>query len=150
MPHVKGEALAVVDALNKTRLFTLGCPNLTVVVDHKPLLKVLCDRALDDIPNPRLRNVKEKSLRYRFRVLHIPGVRSTVADALSCNPVGDAEITDLSDNVAATQQTTTLVRPTKSLQPSVLVTIRYHVAAHRSAHLRPQHSSSRSRGTMCA
>ena len=106
---IEGEALAVVDDLNKTRHFTLGCPDLTVVVDHKPLLKVLGDRALDDIPNPRLRNIKEKSLRYRFRVLHIPGVRNTVADALSRNPVGDAEIPDLSDDVAATQQTT--IRP---------------------------------------
>ena len=103
---IEGEALAVVDALNKTRHFTLGCPDLTVVVDHKPLLKVLGDRALDDIPNPRLRNIKDKSLRYRFRVLHIPGVRNTVADAFSRNPMGDAEIPDLSDDVAATQQTT--------------------------------------------
>ena len=80
---IEGEALTVVDALNMTRHFTLGCPYLNVVVDHKPLLKVLGDRDLDDIPNPRLRNIKEKSLRYRFRVLHIPGVRNTVADALS-------------------------------------------------------------------
>ena len=104
---IEGKALAVVDALNKTRHFTFGCPYLTIVVDHKPLLKVLGDRALDDIPNPRLRNIKEKSLRYRFRVLHIPGVLNTVADALSRNPVGDAEIPDLSGDVAATQQTTT-------------------------------------------
>ena len=104
---IEGEALAIVDALNKTRHFTLGCPHLTVVVYHKPLLKVMGDRALDDIPNPRLRNIKEKSLRYRFRVLHIHGVRNTVADALSRNPVGDAEIPDLSDDVAATQRTTT-------------------------------------------
>ena len=76
------------------------------MVDHKPLLKVVGDSALDDIPNPRLRNIKEKSLRYRFRVLHIPGFRNTVADALSRNPVGDADIPDLSDDVAATQQTT--------------------------------------------
>ena len=94
---IEGEALAVVDALNKIRHFTLGCPDLTVVVDHKPLLKVL-----DDIPNPRLRNIKEKSLRYRFRVLHIPGVRNTVADTLSRNPVGDAEggATKLMSNIS--------------------------------------------------
>ena len=55
---IEGEALAVVDALNKTRHFTLGCPDLTVVVGHKPLLKVLGGRALDDIPNPRLWNIK--------------------------------------------------------------------------------------------
>ena len=98
---IEGEALAVVDALNKARHFTLGCSDLMVAVDHKPLLKVLGDRALDDIPNPRLRNIKEKSLRYRFRVLHIPGVRNTVADTLSRHPVGVAETPDMPNDVAA-------------------------------------------------
>ena len=98
---IEGEALAVVDALDKARHFTLGCSDLMVAVDHKPLLKVLGDRALDDIPNSRLRNIKEKSLRYRFRVLHIPGVRNTVADALSRHPVGVAETPDLPNDVAA-------------------------------------------------
>ena len=98
---IEGEALAVVDALDKARHFTLGCSDLMVAVDHKPLLKVLGNGALDDIPNPRLRNIKEKSLRYRFRVLHIPGVRNTVADALSRQPVGVAETPDLPNDVAA-------------------------------------------------
>ena len=53
---IEGEALAVVEALNKTRHFVLGCPNLIIAVDHKPLLKVFGDRDLDKIPNPRLRN----------------------------------------------------------------------------------------------
>ena len=57
---IEDEALAVVDALDKARHFTLGCSDLMVAVDHKPLIKVLGDRALDDIPNPRLRNIKEK------------------------------------------------------------------------------------------
>ena len=123
---IEGESLAVVDALNKTRHFTLGCPDLTVVVDHKPLLKVLGVRALDDIPNPRLRNIKEKSLRYR--VLPIPGVRNTVADALSRNPVGDAEIPDLSDDVAATQQTTT--RPPNEILAALRSRDDLHVDGH--------------------
>ena len=49
---VEGEALAVADALDKARYFVLGCRDLIVAVDHKPLLKLLGDRALDDIPNP--------------------------------------------------------------------------------------------------
>ena len=98
---VEGEALAVVDALNKARHFTLGCSDLIVAVDHRPLLKVLGDRSLEDIPNPRLRNLKEKSLRFRFRVVHIPGVRNAAADALSRHPVGAAEPPDLPDDVAA-------------------------------------------------
>ena len=36
---IEGEALAVAEGLDKTRFFTLGCSNLTVAVDHKPLLK---------------------------------------------------------------------------------------------------------------
>ena len=102
---VEGEALAVVDALNKARHFTLGCMDLTVAVDHRPLLKVLGDRSLDEIPNPRLRNLKEKSLRFRFRVVHIPGVRNVAADALSRHPTSAAETPSLPDDVAATFST---------------------------------------------
>ena len=41
---IEGEALAVADALDKARFFVLGCDNLILAVDHKPLLKVLGDR----------------------------------------------------------------------------------------------------------
>ena len=73
---IEGEALAVADALDKARHFVLGFENLIVAVDHKPLLKLLADRALDDIPNPRLRNLKEKTPRYRFRITHVPGMKN--------------------------------------------------------------------------
>ncbi len=83
---VEGEALAVADALDKARHFVLGCSDLVVAVDHKPLLKLFGDRCLEDIPNPRLRNIKEKTLRYRFRMVYIPGVRNDTSDALSRHP----------------------------------------------------------------
>ena len=85
---VEGEALAVADALDKARHFVLGCSDLVVAVDHKPLLKLFGDRCLEDIPNPRLRNLKEKTLRYRFRMVYIPGVRNNTSDALSRHPSG--------------------------------------------------------------
>ncbi len=50
---VEGEALAVTDALDRTRHFVLGCSDLVVAVDHKPLLRLFGDRCLEDIPNPR-------------------------------------------------------------------------------------------------
>ena len=59
---VEGEALAVVVALYKTRYFVLGCEQLTVATDHKPLLKVLGDRQLCEMENPRLTNLKEKAM----------------------------------------------------------------------------------------
>ncbi|RUS74671.1 hypothetical protein EGW08_017577 [Elysia chlorotica] len=98
---IEGEALAVVDALDKARHFTLGCSDLIVAVDHKPLLKTFGDRCLDDLPNPRLRNLKEKALRYRFRVVHIPGIRHAAADAMSRKPVSEPCMLTLPDDVAA-------------------------------------------------
>lgn len=57
---IEGEALAVADALEKCRHFVSGCRNLYIAVDHKPMVKIFGDRALADISNTRLRNLKEK------------------------------------------------------------------------------------------
>ena len=80
---IEGEALAVAEALEKCRHFILGCSELYVAVDHKPLVKIFGDRALADITNSRLRNLKEKTLMYDFTMLYIPGVRNSTSDALS-------------------------------------------------------------------
>jgi hypothetical protein len=47
--------------LDKARYFVLGCDDLIIAVDHKPLLKIFSDRSLEDISNSRLRNLKEKT-----------------------------------------------------------------------------------------
>jgi len=111
---VEGEALAVADALEKARYFVLGCENLIVAVDHKPLLKLLGDRSLENIPNARLRNLKEKTLRYRFKIIHVPGARHRAADAVSRHPTGEPENMVLIDDIASISQatTTTLNLPT--------------------------------------
>ena len=44
---IEGEALAVVWGLWQTRYFTLGCNDLMVVSDHKPLKKLLGNRTLE-------------------------------------------------------------------------------------------------------
>ena len=84
---MEGEALAVAWALHKTRHFTLGNEKLTVAVDHKPLLKILGDRELADIDNPRILNFKQKTLCWRLEVVHVPGKEHHVADAMSRFPV---------------------------------------------------------------
>ena len=86
---IEGEALAVVDALDKARHFVLGCKNLTIAVDHRPLIKIFTDRSLHHICNTRLRNLKEKTLPYRFKMIHIPGVKNKTPDALSRHPTGN-------------------------------------------------------------
>ena len=85
---VEGECLAVVKALEKAKYFVLGCKKLIVATDHKPLLKILDDRELENISNPRLLKFKEKTLRYRFSIIHIPGHANAGADAASRYPGG--------------------------------------------------------------
>ena len=85
---IEGEALAVADALDKARHFVLGCTNLTIAVDHRPLLKIFGDRTLDHISNTRLRNLKERTLRYQFQMVHIPGAKNRAPDTLSRHPTG--------------------------------------------------------------
>ena len=80
---VEGEALAVQWALESTRHYTLGNPKLLVATDHKPLLKILGDRKLEDIANPRLMRLKEKTLRWHFDIIHVPGKTHVGPDTLS-------------------------------------------------------------------
>jgi len=100
--------LAVADALDKCRMFVLGCP-LIVVVDHKPLLGILNDRSLEGIANPRLLRIKERTLRYQFTIQHNAGKWHRGADAMSRHPTHAAIVsasmltphTDMSVTTAA-------------------------------------------------
>lgn len=84
---IEGEAAAISWALEKCRMFILGCPNVIVVTDHEPLKGLFGDRDLSKIHNPRLFRLKEKSLRYRFTMQHCPGKWHRASDAISRNPV---------------------------------------------------------------
>ena len=44
---IEGEALALIYALESCRMFVLGCPNLIISVDHKPLVPIFSDRAME-------------------------------------------------------------------------------------------------------
>ena len=88
---IEEEALAVVYELESARHFVLGCDNLVVATDHKPLLGVLNNRHLGDIKNERLLSLKEKTLPYRFSVFHIPGQKQKAPDANSRKPTCDAK-----------------------------------------------------------
>ena len=81
--HQQGELLAVAEALEKTRYFTLGSPDLTLGVDHKPLLGILNDDDISKIKNPRIRRLKERILQWGFNVKYVPGKLLGGTDALS-------------------------------------------------------------------
>ena len=88
---IEGEALAVAYGLHQCRYFVLGCQDLTVAVDHKPLLNVLNDRSLADIQNRRLQNLKEKTLSYKFKIIYVPGRKHLGPYAASRSPTNPAE-----------------------------------------------------------
>ena len=92
---VEGEALAVAWGLEQTRYFTLGCDDLLVVVDHKPLVKLLGDRRLDEITNPRLLRLKQRTLMWKFEIEYQPGNLNTTSDALSRYPNKYAEVASI-------------------------------------------------------
>ncbi len=78
---VEGEALAVMYALHQTRYYVLGCEDLIIATDHKPLIKILDDRPLANITHRRLLNLKEKTLPYRFTMIHVSGLRKKCPEA---------------------------------------------------------------------
>jgi len=93
---VEGEALGVAWSLEQTRFFTMGCNDLLVVVDHKPLVKLLGDRRLDEIDNPRLFRLKQRTLMWQYQIEYQPGKKNYVADAVSRRPNKFAEVASIS------------------------------------------------------
>ena len=101
---VEGEALAIAWSLEQTRFFTQGCDNLLVVTDHKPLTKLFGNRSLDAIANPRLFRLKQRTLLWRFDIMHMPGVSNHFSDATSRHPVStpsDANDEDMESDLAS-------------------------------------------------
>ena len=88
---VEGEALAIAWSLEHTKYFTLGNDKLVVVTDHKPLVNLLSDKALDQIVNPRLFSLKQRTLPWRFSIYHKAGIDNKFSDATSRNPVAETE-----------------------------------------------------------
>ena len=84
-----GTSSSLFSRLN-SKNFTLGSPNLIVSVDHKPLLGILNDRDLGSISNRRLRNLKEATFPWQFKIVYNPGKWHRGADAVSRNPVSKA------------------------------------------------------------
>ena len=74
--------------LEQTKYFTQGCKDLVVLTDHKPLLKILSDKALDEISNHRIFSLKQRTLPWQFQIAHTPGKSNEAADAISRRPVG--------------------------------------------------------------
>ena len=78
----EGESLAVVRALDNARMLVLGCRDLIVSTDHKPLLGIFCDRDLSSIHNDHISSLKEKTFCYQFSIQFCPGKWNRGPDAV--------------------------------------------------------------------
>ncbi len=57
-----------------------------IVTDHKPLVKIFGDCTLDEISNSHLFQLKQRTLPWRFDIVHQPGKTNHAADATSRHP----------------------------------------------------------------
>ena len=93
---IEGEGLAVAWSLEQTKFFTLGCNDLKVITDHKPLIPIFNKRRLDEIENTRLLRIKKRTLRWRFDIGYVPGILNPFSNAISRNPCGYVEVASFS------------------------------------------------------
>ena len=69
-------------------MLVLGCEDLIVATDHLPLLGIFNDQDLGTIVNPRIQDLKGKTLRFRLTIQHCPDAMSRypAAAAVENNP----------------------------------------------------------------
>ncbi len=88
------ECLAASWGMKQSRQFLEGLPNFELVTDHRPLVPILNDYALDKLDNPWLLRLRVKMARYNFTARWIPGHRNIEADALSRSPISPGAPSD--------------------------------------------------------
>ena len=81
------ECLAASWAMDQCSQFLLGLPLFSLITDHKPLIPILNDHALDKLDNVRILRLRLKMQRYNFVASWVPGRDNSAADALSRAPV---------------------------------------------------------------
>ena len=87
----EGEFTALVEGLEKTAYFTLGCEKISVGTDHKPLIPIVNGTDMSSVKTPRQHRLREKLLRWNLRAQYIPGKQLGGTDALSRYGIKEAE-----------------------------------------------------------
>uniref|UniRef100_A0A5S6Q175 RNA-directed DNA polymerase n=1 Tax=Trichuris muris TaxID=70415 RepID=A0A5S6Q175_TRIMR len=95
--QIEKEAYAVTWACERFRMFLLG-KQFHVETDHKPLVALLGQKSLDDLP-PRIQRFRVRLMPFNFTIGHVPGKFMTAADTLSRAAV--AQPTKSDDDFAA-------------------------------------------------
>ena len=108
---IEGECLGVAWALEDSRYFSLGCKNLRIATDHKPLLGILGDKKLDDIHNHRLFRMKQRTFPWTYSIHYVAGKTNYAADTTSRYPAVTPCDDDMEADVIASVQAQALQSP---------------------------------------
>ena len=87
------EALAVVQALTKLRLYTVGNSNIVVRTDHQALISMK-KKTLDQLPTARLCKMFEKLAAFQFEIEFVRGKHNQIADFCSRYPLDGEPVTE--------------------------------------------------------
>ena len=79
---IEKEALAATWACERFNEYVYGLRDLTLEVDHKPLVPLFTTTNLDKMP-ARVLRFRLRIMKYSPKVIHVPGSQHHVADALS-------------------------------------------------------------------
>ncbi|XP_054267309.1 uncharacterized protein K02A2.6-like [Macrosteles quadrilineatus] len=97
--NIEREALAITWACDKLRDYIIG-REIVIETDHKPLVKILSSKNLDDI-TPRLQRMRLRMMRYSYSVTYTPGKHLAPADCLSRCPIPSKETYDMEEEIEA-------------------------------------------------
>ena len=82
--QIEKELLAVLNGCKKFHYYIYGT-KFTVETDHKPLIGLL-QKPIEKL-SPRLQRMALELFKYNFKIVHVPGKKLYVADALSRSPI---------------------------------------------------------------